>query len=368
MPGLTAGNATDRIQDFTGGEGGPILKNKLWFYVSGRYYSVNNFIAQTFTAGRQTGRRRSVHQEHHGADHLADQPAQQVLRVQRRDRQVPRSRHAGAVRSRHRRDRLELAGVSHEPGEVDVDRDQQADDRRRVLEQPRVLHERISRGHREAARYRRTGSPTRRDPNSDLGGRKTAATVQFAHNPARYNMQAAATYVTGSHNIKVGFQRTWGTFTHSYDANADLTQQYRSNATGIPYTVPNSVVIRNTPLATVRRALNYDLGIFAQDAWTMKRLTINAGHPLGSAERAGAGGRSPAGRFVPARHFDADREPAELERLGAAVQRRLRPVRQREDGVEVLAQPLQPAAHDRHRRQLQPAGVGDVASAWRGPT
>ena len=32
---------------FHGGEGGPILKNKLWFFVSARYYSVNNFIAQT---------------------------------------------------------------------------------------------------------------------------------------------------------------------------------------------------------------------------------------------------------------------------------------------------------------------------------
>ena len=93
--------------------------------------------------GRRTRGRRSVHQEHHGADHLADQPPQQVLRVQRRNRQVPRPRHAGAVRPRYRGDRLELAGVSHQPGEVDVDRDQQADDRRRVLEQSGVLHQRI---------------------------------------------------------------------------------------------------------------------------------------------------------------------------------------------------------------------------------
>src|SRR6185295_13038537 len=48
VPGLTTGNATDRIEDFTGGQGGPILKDKLWFFVSGRYYSVNNFIANTF--------------------------------------------------------------------------------------------------------------------------------------------------------------------------------------------------------------------------------------------------------------------------------------------------------------------------------
>jgi hypothetical protein len=139
----------------------------------------------------------------------------------------------------------------------------------------------------------------------DLGGRKTAATVQLAHNPARYNIQAAATYVTGSHNIKVGFQRTWGTFTHSYDANADLTQQYRSNSTGLPYTVPNSVVIRNTPLTDFGERLNYDLGIFAQDAWTMRRLTINAGIRWEALNAQVLEGNSPAGRFVPTRHFDA---------------------------------------------------------------
>ena len=139
----------------------------------------------------------------------------------------------------------------------------------------------------------------------DLGGRKTAATVQLAHNPARYNVQAAATYVTGSHNIKVGFQRTWGTFTHSYDANADLTQQYRSNSTGLPYTVPNSVVIRNTPLTDFGERLNYDLGIFAQDSWTMRRLTINAGIRWEALNAQVLEGNSPAGRFVPARHFDA---------------------------------------------------------------
>src|SRR4029079_14004070 len=94
----------------------------------------------------------------------------------------------------------------------------------------------------------------------DLGGRKTAATVQLTHSPARYNIQGAATYATGTHTIKVGFPRTWGTahltitggvqracgtFPHTYDANADRTQQYRSNATGVAYSVPNSVVIRN---------------------------------------------------------------------------------------------------------------------------
>src|SRR5262245_6011405 len=42
--GLTAGNATDRIIDYTFAQGGPIKKDKLWFFGSARYFSVNNFI------------------------------------------------------------------------------------------------------------------------------------------------------------------------------------------------------------------------------------------------------------------------------------------------------------------------------------
>ena len=76
--------------------------------------------------------------------------------------------------------------------------------------------------------------------------------------PLRYNLQASGSYVTGSHNIKVGWQRTFGHFGHTYDGNADLDQQYRSNSTGIPFTVPNTVVVYNTPIAP-REELLYDL-------------------------------------------------------------------------------------------------------------
>ena len=42
-----AGNAVDRIIDFTASQGGPVKRDKVWFFVSARYFSVNNFIAQT---------------------------------------------------------------------------------------------------------------------------------------------------------------------------------------------------------------------------------------------------------------------------------------------------------------------------------
>jgi hypothetical protein len=45
--GLRTGNAIDRIIDATVSQGGPIKKDKLWFFTSLRYNSVNNFIANT---------------------------------------------------------------------------------------------------------------------------------------------------------------------------------------------------------------------------------------------------------------------------------------------------------------------------------
>ena len=70
--GLTTGNATDRIIDFTFAQGGPIKKDKLWFFASARYFSVNNFIAGTVTDEGSAGHRRPVHQERHGAPDVAD--------------------------------------------------------------------------------------------------------------------------------------------------------------------------------------------------------------------------------------------------------------------------------------------------------
>src|SRR5262249_21466343 len=46
-------------------------------------------------------------------------------------------------------------------------------------------------------------------------------------------------------------------------------------------------------------------GIFAQDAWTLNRLTINAGIRWEALNAQVLEGNSPAGRFVPARHFAA---------------------------------------------------------------
>jgi hypothetical protein len=132
--------------------------------------------------------------------------------------------------------------------------------------------------------------------------RTPLASSVSTQSPLRYNVQASASYVTGSHNMKVGFQRTWGHFGHTRDINADLVQQYNSTSTGIPFTVPASVLVYNTPYVQ-EEDLNYDLGIYGQDQWTFKRLTANAGLRWEAVNAKVPVQTSPAGRFVDARQF-----------------------------------------------------------------
>jgi hypothetical protein len=88
------------------------------------------------------------------------------------------------------------------------------------------------------------------------------------------------------------------------DGNAHLVQEYRSARTGIPWSVPDTVTIRNTPVRSAER-LNHDVGIYAQDVWTLKRLTINAGIRWEKVNAQVLEGSSPAGRFIGERRFPA---------------------------------------------------------------
>jgi len=111
-------------------------------------------------------------------------------------------------------------------------------------------------------------------------------------------IQSSLSYVSGAHALKVGFQQRFGWQQDSrFGINADLIQQYRNG-------VPTQVTIFNTPTSS-RNEVNADLGIFLQDTWTTGRLTLNPGVRFDYFNTSIPEQSVPAGRFVPARHFDA---------------------------------------------------------------
>ena len=65
---------------------------------------------------------------------------------------------------------------------------------------------------------------------------------------------------------------------------------------------PQQRGVYNTPLVS-REELSYDFGIYGQDQWTFKRLTVNAGLRWEWVNAKVPAQTSPAGRFVPARSY-----------------------------------------------------------------
>ena len=117
----------------------------------------------------------------------------------------------------------------------------------------------------------------------------------------RWAYQGAVSYVTGSHSFKVGTNFSYGQNRHTRTGNADLTQRYDDSpnswghaldwvspshfaaatnlALGLPPGTTGAAewaVVHNFP---EYRAYNLDFngGIYAQDSWTIDRLTLNYG-------------------------------------------------------------------------------------------
>jgi hypothetical protein len=104
-------------------------------------------------------------------------------------------------------------------------------------------------------------------------------------------------YVTGSHNIKFGVQDSFGPVHVFTDRQADLIQNYVNGR-------PQTVTVYSTP-SNRWTHVNYDLGYYIQDSWTIKRLTLNPGLRVDNFSSEIEETSMPAGRFVGARFFPA---------------------------------------------------------------
>ncbi len=112
----------------------------------------------------------------------------------------------------------------------------------------------------------------------------------------RHVLDGRVSYVTGSHNVKLGYTHEFGPDGRiASEHNGDLQINYNQGR-------PSTVTVFNTPL-DAPGYIQYDSALFMQDTWTLRRLTVNPGLRV---EWFAAGMRetsSPAGRFAPGRLF-----------------------------------------------------------------
>jgi hypothetical protein len=291
--GLVAQNKIDNVYDLNAGLGGPIIKDRLWFYASFRRWGANNFLANTFTPeGKQA-------LDDNRLTDLALRLTYQLSKNQKLSLSYDR----GFKWRGHRFNNLISASFSDPIADV-------------------VQHSWMN--YMAQAHY--TWNPTP----------KIVVEAGYTQMPVNYNLlfepgvtpgaiaqydivtstilraspredfdrgfmqtyMGNVSYVTGAHDIKTGVESRNGFFQESFVMNGDMLQILTNG-------VPNSIRLYNTPL-THRENLDPDLGWYLQDTWKLsRRFTLNPGirfeHMAMTIPAQGA----PGGTWVGPRSFPA---------------------------------------------------------------
>jgi hypothetical protein len=311
--GLTAPNRVERIHDFNPALGGPVMKNRLWFFTSFRHWGVDQTVTDSFYNLDPT------HKTYVPANGLNGRPQQATVDdnliksgVLRLTWQIAAKHKFSAYLDRIVKFRGHECGAGFYTEEACGIRSP----KRYFTTQAKYTGTLSSRLLIEGgfSENDETYSTNEAQPSVGPGDipRFDRTTTEawsapqgpyYFRVPDRYTYTGTVSYVTGSHAFKTGFQ--WGTggnrHQRSLQNGIELIQEYRTNTTtGVR--APVSVSVYNTPMEAAER-IKYDLGLYAQDSWTFGRLTFNPGLRIDLFNTYIPQEVSPAGRFVPAREY-----------------------------------------------------------------
>ena len=113
----------------------------------------------------------------------------------------------------------------------------------------------------------------------------------------KFSPKASLSYVTGSHAFKTGLSLQRGWIRNFLNINGDMTLALRNG-------VPASMTLYTTPY-DVFNNLNAALALYAMDQWTLKRMTLNVGASWDYHQSSVPEQHLPAVQFVGPRDFAA---------------------------------------------------------------
>ena len=279
------GSRVAKIADVNFGVGGPIMKDKLWFFASWRRIATDSVIPGSYFANTgevgtgvedqwiQNNMVRltwQVNQKNKFSVYHDRYPKFKGHEVDRRRRRrmghrgrPPRSRNTRSTTpARRSGPRRSAASCCSKPAiSTNVEY-------LYIGYQPGVQKERNS------PEWFNTDRQERRD---HAAGVRRPHHAGQRHRPEGVQRHQQLSYVTGSHALKTGVNWTFGDYVLEYDINGDLVQLYRNG-------VPDSVRVYNTPVRA-NEYLNGNLGMFVQDSWTLEPHDAEHGRPLRALRR-----------------------------------------------------------------------------------
>ena len=123
------------------------------------------------------------------------------------------------------------------------------------------------------------------------------------HNKPQYHGQLSVSFVTGTHNLKAGFNARQFKYGNHEKYGADLFMSNRA----IKYTFNNGTPVSLQLLGSPhhKEESGTDLALYVQDDWTIDRLTMNLGLRFSELDTSAPAQVLPAGFFVPERRLEA---------------------------------------------------------------
>jgi len=289
--GFKAQNRVQSVYDINATLGGPIMKDRLWFFATFRRWSSNNYLGNTFTS---TGDQAIDDQ------HITDVTGRLTWQASKRNKIA--LHYDRGIKWRGHRPNNWITANTNDPIS-DVVQTTQLNYIGEVKWTSPVSNHLLA----EAAiftmpvDYSLSFEPEA-TPNAIATFDQLRSTIagvsprQDVDSARMFTYAGSVSYLVGAHSLKVGAQVRTGWSQELFSMRGDILQITSNGA-------PNSVRLVNTPSGHKESGVNS--AVYVQDSWRLDRLTINPGLRYERYVMSIPAQGAAAGTWVPARDFAA---------------------------------------------------------------
>lgn len=303
--GFRKQNRVRGVYDLNGTLGGPIRKDRLWFFGTYRRWSADNYLGNTFTS---TGAQAVDDQ------HISDATIRLTTQASRKNKLS--FHYDRSIKFRGHRPNNYISVSTNDPLSDVVQTTQlnyigeikwTAPLTNRLLVEAAVFTLPVN--------YSLSFEPDA-DPNAVATLDQTRSAIYGVsprqdNNSARmFTYAANVSYVTGSHALKAGMQVRTGYSEERFTSRGDIVQVIVNDRA-------NSVRLLNTPSGHKEEGIN--TGLYIQDSWRFNRLTINPGLRFEHFGMSIPAQSAPAGTWIGARDFPAQNDIIDWNTLSPRV-------------------------------------------------
>ena len=292
--GFKKQNRVRGIYDVNGTLGGPIFKDRLWFFGTYRRWSADNYLGNTFTS---TGEQAVDDQ------HITDATIRFTTQIKKKNKLS--FHYDRNIKFRGHRPNNYITVSTNDPLSDVVQTTQlnyigeikwSATVTNRLLAEAAIFTLPVN----YSLSFEPDAAP---DAVATLDQTKSAiygvSPRQDVNTARMFTYASNVSYITGTHAFKAGFQVRTGYSQELFTSRGDIVQVIVNDS-------PNSVRLLNTPSGHKEEGIN--AGLYVQDSWRFSRLTINPGLRYEHFGMSIPAQSAPAGTWIGARDFPAQND------------------------------------------------------------